>query len=128
MAATALRAAGQGSRDGGLARCGVETLPAVVILSGGGEIGQVTRRTSQASPVSGYRDMDPLRMYAEPLLWAMRHLQLPGDVAAVMLDDALLRSRLLFDASRRDQVLAVRTTVLAGMGVTQPLRWGARFF
>jgi hypothetical protein len=45
-----------------------------------------------------------------------------------MLDDALLRSRLLFDASRRDQVLAVRTAVLAGLGATQPLRWGARFF
>jgi hypothetical protein len=43
LAAQVLRAAGQGSRDGGLARCGVETLPAVVILSRGGQIGQVTR-------------------------------------------------------------------------------------
>jgi hypothetical protein len=128
MAAAILNSACQGSSDGGLSRCGVETLPAVVILSLGGEIGQVSRRTYQEQPVSGYRGLDTLRMYAEPLLWALRRLQIPGEVAATMLDDALLRSPLLFDHSRREKALSVRLAVLAGLGNERPLNWGARFF
>ena len=128
MAAAVLSTACQGSSDGGLSRCGVETLPAVVILSLGGEIGQVNRHTYQEQPVSGYRDVDALKMYAEPLLWALRRLQIPGAVAATMLDDALLRSRLLFEPSRREKALAVRAAVLAGLGNERPLNWGARFF
>ena len=126
MAAAILGSASQG--DGGVARYGVETLPAVVILSLGGVIGVVARRTYQEQPVSGFAGVDALKVYAEPLLWAFRRLQLPGDVAATIVDDALLRSLLLFDDTRREKALAVRDSVLRGLGCDQPLCWGPRYF
>ena len=114
--------------DGGLARCGVETLPAVHILSAGGEIGVTARRTYQEQPVSGYRGLDVLRMYAEPLLWSFRFLGVPAPAAATMLDDALLRSPLLFDPLRREKALEVRSAILRGLGAEQPLISGPRHF
>lgn len=131
-AAAALAADVLESSDGAsgdtLSRCGVETLPAVAILGQGGEVGVMARRTYQEQPVSGYRDVDSRRMYGEPLLWALRRLQLPLEAAAAMLDDALLRSRLLFDAPRRAKALAVRSLVLDGLGGAPPMRPGSRCF
>ncbi|MHB0876389.1 MAG: glycosyltransferase [Anaerolineae bacterium] len=127
VAGAVLASADRGG-DGSLSRCGVETLPAVTVLSLGGEFGVVMRRTYQEQPVSGYRDMDPLRLYGEPLLWAFRRLQVSGSVAATLLDDALLRSPLLFDATRRERALAVRRLVLEGLGAEVAMRLGARFF
>lgn len=115
-------------RDGaGIGRWGVETAPAVEILSADGVLGVGLRRTYQEQPVSGFRGVDALRLYAEPLAWALRRLEVPADAAAAMLDGALMRSPLVFDFRRRDEVLAVREAVLTTLGGTEPLLWGARF-
>jgi len=127
IAATVLAEACEGTPDGGLARCGVETMPAVEILAASGVIGVIARRTYQVQPVSGYRGVEGCKMYGEPLLWAFRRLEIPGEVACVMLDDALLRSRLLFDALRRAKALEIRSFVLAGLGIDRPPRMGSRF-
>jgi hypothetical protein len=126
-ARTAAATLGAASGSEGLARCGVETIPAVEVLADGGQIGVAVRRTYQEQPVSGYRGVDALRMYAEPLAWALRRLEVPGEAAAAILDGALLRSALAFDYSRRDQLLAVRDRVLGALGFSAPLNWGARF-
>lgn len=127
VAAAVLGAADRGG-DGTLSRYGVETLPAVTVLSLGGEFGVVARHTDQEQPVSGYRDLDALRLYGEPLLWAFRRLQIPGGIAVAMLDDALLRSPLWFDRLRRERALAMRALVLDGLGVDAAMRTGARYF
>lgn len=127
IAAAVLGSADRGG-DGTLSRYGVETLPAVTVLSLGGELGVVARHACVEQPVSGYRDLDALKLYGEPLLWALRRLQIPGGVAAALLDDALLRSPLLFDPTRRERALAMRRLVLDGLGVDVAMRLGTRFF
>jgi hypothetical protein len=119
-----------GGEDGGdsLTRCGVETLPAIEILTRGGYLGVMARHTDLEQPVSGYRDVDALSMYARPLVWVCRRLSLPAKVAASLLDDSLLRSDLLFDAPKRDRALAVREHVLGAMDYAHPLVWGGRYF
>ncbi len=111
----------------GIGRWGVETAPAVEILAAGGVLGVAARRTYQEQPVSGFRGVDAQRLYAQPLAWALRRLEVPAAVAAAMLDGALLRSPLVFDFRRRDEVLAVREAVLEALGGGRPMLWGGRF-
>lgn len=111
-----------------LARCGVETLPAVEILARGGYLGVMARHTDLEQPVSGYRDVDALSMYARPLVWVCQRLGLPAEVAAALLDEGLLRSSLLFDSAKRERALAVREHVLAALGCQRPFIWGGRYF
>ncbi len=116
-----------GADGGGIGRWGVETAPAVEILAAGGVLGVAARRTYQEQPVSGFRGVDALRLYAEPLAWALRRLEVPAGAAAAMLDGALMRSRLVFDFQRREQAVAVREAVVAALGGSAPMLWGARF-
>ena len=102
---------------GPISRCGVETVPAVEILAAGGTIGMMARRTYQEQPISGYRGVDVVRMYGEPLAWAFRRLNIPSPVALALLDDSLLRCPLLFDAVHREALLAVRTALATALGL-----------
>lgn len=116
-----------GEGGAGIGRWGVETAPAVEILSAGGVLGVAARRTYQEQPVSGFRGVDALRLYAEPLAWALRRLEVPAEAAAAMLDGALMRSQLVFDFQRREQAVAVREAVIEALGGSAPMAWGARF-
>ena len=74
----------------------------------GGIIGQQLRATFNAQPVTAFGRIDRPEVYARKLRWVFAELELTGEVALQLIDNALPRRGLFHQAEGREELLRFR--------------------